>query len=136
MLGVSERALSLWGALTLAEVLFHHSNVRIPIQWERAVNRILVTPRMHGVHHSNVPEETNANWSSGLTIWDRAHGTLRANVAQDEIEIGVAAYRTPEQVSLTRSLAMPFEPLPPRSLPDGTAPQRAPSAAANARMLP
>ena len=38
-------------------------------------------------------EETDANWSSGLTLWDGLHGTLRSNVPQDEITIGVPAYR-------------------------------------------
>src|SRR5215212_9100942 len=44
---------------------FHHSNVRLPIAVERRLNRVLVTPRMHGIHHSTVRAETDANWSSG-----------------------------------------------------------------------
>jgi sterol desaturase/sphingolipid hydroxylase (fatty acid hydroxylase superfamily) len=39
--------------------------------------RLIVTPRMHGIHHSTVREETDSNWSSGLTVWDWLHGTLR-----------------------------------------------------------
>src|SRR6185503_6617510 len=31
--------------------LFHHSNLRLPIRLERALNWVLVTPRMHGIHH-------------------------------------------------------------------------------------
>jgi sterol desaturase/sphingolipid hydroxylase (fatty acid hydroxylase superfamily) len=48
---------------------------------------------MHGIHHSVVPEETGSNWSSGLTLWDWLHGTLRLNVPQGAITIGVPAYR-------------------------------------------
>src|SRR5262249_16515083 len=72
-------------------------------------SRIVVTPRMHGIHHSIVPEETNANWSSGLTVWDWLHGTLRVNVPQREITIGVAAYRDLEDVTLRKALALPFQ---------------------------
>ena len=125
VIGASPRAFAHWQRLTMLSVLFHHSNVRLPIALERRLAALVVTPRLHGIHHSNVAAEQDSNWSSGLTLWDRAHGTLRANVPQDEIEIGVAAYRHPRDVSLARSLAMPFEPLPSRGLQAGTARRRA-----------
>ena len=113
MIGASPRALRVWQRLTMGSVLFHHSNARLPLRWERVLARVLMTPRLHGIHHSIVVEEQDSNWSSGLTIWDRLHGTYRADVRQEEIEIGVAAYRAPEDVTLARSLSMPFKPLPP-----------------------
>jgi sterol desaturase/sphingolipid hydroxylase (fatty acid hydroxylase superfamily) len=121
-LGVTPRALAVWQRLTMLSVLFHHSNVRLPLAAERRLARLVMTPRLHGIHHSLVREEQDSNWSSGLTLWDRLHGTLRADVPQDAIEIGVPAYREPEDVTLGRSLAMPFEPLPPWRLPDGRVP--------------
>ena len=42
------------------EVLFHHSNIRLPIRLERMLNQVIVTPRMHGIHHSHVQRETSA----------------------------------------------------------------------------
>jgi sterol desaturase/sphingolipid hydroxylase (fatty acid hydroxylase superfamily) len=108
-IGVSPLALSVWQTATLVEILFHHSNVDLPISVERWLCRFLVTPRMHGIHHSIVPEETNSNWSSGLTLWDWLHGTLRLNVPQKALVIGVPAYRNPEEVTLPSVLAMPFE---------------------------
>jgi sterol desaturase/sphingolipid hydroxylase (fatty acid hydroxylase superfamily) len=109
LLGVSPVALSVWQTATLVEILFHHSNVELPVEVERWLCRLIVTPRMHGIHHSIVPEEVNANWSSGLTLWDRLHGTLRLNVPQQAITIGVAAYQDPEEVTLPRILVLPFE---------------------------
>ena len=50
----------------------------------------------------------NSNWSSGLAIWDRLHGTFRCDVAQDAIRIGVDGYDTPSAVTLPRLIAMPF----------------------------
>ena len=108
VIGVSPRALSIWQTATLCEVLFHHSDVRLPAAWERRLARVLVTPRLHGIHHSVVPEETDSNWSSGLTVWDRLHGTLRTDVPQASITIGVPAYRDPAQVTLPKVVAMPF----------------------------
>ncbi len=108
VIGVSPLGLSVWQTLLLLSILFHHSNARLPVGLERRLNLFVVTPRMHGIHHSSVKEETNSNWSSGLAVWDRLHGTLRLDVPQDEIEIGVPAYRDPREVGLASVLALPF----------------------------
>ncbi|HEX7956252.1 MAG TPA: sterol desaturase family protein, partial [Pyrinomonadaceae bacterium] len=100
LIGVSPRALSAWQTLLFLSILFHHSNVRLPSELERRLSRFVVTPRMHGIHHSVAKEETDSNWSSGLTVWDRLHGTLRLDVPQDGIDIGVPDYRDPEDVGL------------------------------------
>jgi sterol desaturase/sphingolipid hydroxylase (fatty acid hydroxylase superfamily) len=89
--------------------MFHHSNVRLPEAFERRLGALVVTPRMHGIHHSTAREERDSNWSSGLTLWDRLHGTLRLDVPQGEIEIGVPEYREPSEVGLSRILKLPFE---------------------------
>jgi sterol desaturase/sphingolipid hydroxylase (fatty acid hydroxylase superfamily) len=107
-IGVSPLAFSVWQTLLMLSVLFHHSNVRLPPEVERSLGRFVVTPRMHAVHHSTAREETDSNWSSGLTLWDRLHGTLRADVPRREVDIGVPAYRDPREVGLARILAMPF----------------------------
>jgi sterol desaturase/sphingolipid hydroxylase (fatty acid hydroxylase superfamily) len=108
LIGVSPLSLSVWQTLLMVSILFHHSNVRLPVELERRLNLLFVTPRMHGIHHSTVREETDSNWSSGLTVWDVLHGTLRLDVPQDEITIGVPAYRDPRELELTKILAMPF----------------------------
>jgi hypothetical protein len=108
-IGASPLALSVWQTATLVEVLFHHSNVELPVALERWLCRLIVTPRMHGIHHSTVPEETASNWSSGLTAWDWLHGTLRLNVPSEDIVVGVPAYREAREVTLPNVLAMPFE---------------------------
>jgi sterol desaturase/sphingolipid hydroxylase (fatty acid hydroxylase superfamily) len=117
-IGVSPDALAFWQNALLVSILFHHSNVQLPLDIERALSRVFVTPRMHGIHHSMIPDETNSNWSSGLTVWDWLHGTLRLNVPQREITIGVPAYRSAEDVTLGKSLELPFVPQRPwRLLP-------------------
>src|SRR3954463_5472354 len=108
LIGVAPRPLSIWQTFLFVSILFHHSNLRLPLWLERRLAPLIVTPRMHGIHHSIIEEETNSNWSSGLTLWDRLHGTLRLDVPQSEIEIGVAAYRDPEQVTVPRLVEMPF----------------------------
>jgi len=108
LIGVSPLAFSLWQTALQVSILFHHSNVRIPLALERRLVRFVVTPRMHGIHHSTVRGETDTNWSSGLTLWDRLHGTLRLDVPQAEITIGVPTYQAPADARLGRILALPF----------------------------
>lgn len=64
-------------AMQLA-ALFHHSNLRLPAVVDAALSSVVVTPRMHGVHHSVELRETASNWSVLFSFWDRLHGTFRA----------------------------------------------------------
>lgn len=124
-IGVPAGTLTLWQNALLVSILFHHSNVDLPIGLERALSRVFVTPRLHGIHHSIVPAESDSNWSSGLTVWDWLHGTLRLDVPQREIAIGVPAYRDSDDVTLGKSVALPFTPQRPwRLLPGDGEPAR------------
>ncbi len=128
LIGLSPSTFGIWQVWFALCVMFHHSNLRLPIQWERRINRILVTPRMHGVHHSDRPEETNSNWSSGLTIWDWLHGTLRLSVPQAQIGIGVPAFHDPNSVVFPKLLRMPFQDQPEYwRFPDGSEPKPRPT---------
>ncbi len=88
--------------------MFHHSNLRLPLGIERLLNKIIVTPRMHGVHHSAVGPETNSNYSVIFRWWDHIHRTLRLNVPQQKIVIGVPGYLRPQDNSVLRLITMPF----------------------------
>lgn len=90
------------------EVLFHHSNVRLPIGLERLLNKVLVTPRMHGIHHSQVQRENNSNFGTVFPWWDRLHRTLRSNIPQSEVIVGIPGYTLPEDNAVWNTLLMPF----------------------------
>ena len=108
LIGVSPRALKIWQNLLFLSIFFHHSNLRLPQNFEAKLQKIIMTPRLHGIHHSIKEDEMNSNWSSGLTAWDFLHKTFRRNVPQEEIIIGVESFRQIEQVSLPKMLAVPF----------------------------
>lgn len=137
LIGIGPRDLSIWQTFLMVSILFHHSNVELPVRVERWLSRLLVTPRMHGIHHSIIESEANSNWSSGLTVWDWIHGTLRLNVPQQAVTIGVAAHRDPADVTLPRIVEMPFVSQEPSwQFPDGTTPAREPAAAPPSHLLP
>ena len=109
LIGVSRDALQIWQALLFLSVLFHHSNVRLPEKFEEKLQKIIVTPRLHGIHHSIEKDEMDSNWSSGLTVWDFLHGTFRNDIPQDEITIGIKGFDEEKEVTLGKMLIEPFK---------------------------
>jgi sterol desaturase/sphingolipid hydroxylase (fatty acid hydroxylase superfamily) len=108
LLGVDRDTLRLWQQMLVISVVFHHSNLELPIEVEQRLNAIFVTPRMHGIHHSTRADETDSNYSSLLACWDRLHGSLRLDVPQNTVTIGVPGFSRPEDVTIERSLRLPF----------------------------
>lgn len=88
--------------------LFHHSNLHLPIWLERGLNKVVVTPRMHGIHHSQVRKETDSNYSTIFRWWDYLQKTLYLCVPQSWINIGVSGYDSPEANRTDAVLLMPF----------------------------
>jgi sterol desaturase/sphingolipid hydroxylase (fatty acid hydroxylase superfamily) len=87
---------------------FHHSNWRLPVKFEERLQRVLVTPRMHGIHHSVVREQTDSNWGTIFNWWDRLHRTLRLDIQQDSLTIGVPGWRDEQELTLLYLWKMPF----------------------------
>jgi sterol desaturase/sphingolipid hydroxylase (fatty acid hydroxylase superfamily) len=107
-----------------AATAFHHSNLKLPYRTELLLNKLLVTPRMHGIHHSVVQRETDSNYSILFSFWDRLHRTVRLDVPQSAINIGVPAYRDPEELTFRKLMVLPFTEARPWRLPGGKVPHR------------
>jgi sterol desaturase/sphingolipid hydroxylase (fatty acid hydroxylase superfamily) len=75
---------------------------------EKFVNKIVVTPRMHGIHHSMIRNETDSNFSVIFSFWDRLHGTINLNIPQNEITTGVPVYDDPKELTVGYLLKLPF----------------------------
>jgi len=125
LLGILPAAYLAYELLFNCATMFHHSNVRLPLALERRLNKIFVTPRMHGVHHSVVGRETNSNYSVVFSVWDRLNRSLRLNVPQSEIIIGVPGYLLPRDNHFIPLLKHPFTRQKPYwRFPSGKAPRR------------
>lgn len=108
LMGVAPFTYLVYEAVFNLCTLFHHSNLRLPLGVERLLNRVIVTPRMHGLHHSAVGGETNSNYSVVLRWWDALHWTLCLNVPQSRVVIGVPAYLLPADNRFFNLVTMPF----------------------------
>ncbi len=129
LLGIAPLALIAFEIAFECAAQFHHSNWRLPLGLERALNRVFVTPRMHGIHHSIVGSEADSNWGTIFSWWDKLHRSQRIDIAQEEITIGVPAYRDETELTLGQLFKMPFGPQRAWRLPDGSQPKRASSSA-------
>ena len=125
LIGPSLGGYLLYETVFQAGTLFHHSNIRLPIRAERLLVRLVVTPRMHGIHHCQVREETNSNYATVFSFWDRLHRTLGLNVPQGAINIGVPGYAGKRDNALVSALLFPFRTQRDYWLrADGTVPER------------
>lgn len=108
IIGVSPLSFSVWQTFMLPNVLFHHSNVRLPENIEKIVSLVIVTPRIHDIHHRAVRDKTDSNWASGFSFWDKLHGTWREDFALNAEPIGVATYQNADELTLPQVLTLPF----------------------------
>jgi sterol desaturase/sphingolipid hydroxylase (fatty acid hydroxylase superfamily) len=92
---------------------------------------------MHSIHHSIVKDETNSNYSVIFRWWDLMHGTLRLNVKQCDVVIGVPAYLDEEDNKFLNLLILPFRKQREHwRLPDGKQPERSLASGAENILLP
>lgn len=108
LIGVTPGAFQIWQTLLFMSIFFHHSNIRLPRDFEEKLQKFIVTPRLHGIHHSIEETEMNSNWSSGLSVWDQLHRTFRNDVPQEKIKIGVKGFNELNDVTLTKMFIEPF----------------------------
>lgn len=118
LLGPTGLAVMVFEIVLNAGSMWSHSNVRVPLGLDQWLRLVFVTPDMHRVHHSVLPEETNSNYGFHLPWWDFLFCTYQAQpqAGHDAMVIGLASPREEREVSrLTGLLTMPFRGEPPDS---------------------
>ena len=109
-LGAPALAVLIFEVVLNATAMFNHGNVRIPLGLDRMLRWIVVTPDMHRVHHSVIPQETNSNFGFNLPWWDRLFGTYTAQPkgGHEGMTIGIEQFREGRDLRLDRMLIQPF----------------------------
>ncbi|GGG88207.1 sterol desaturase [Parapedobacter pyrenivorans] len=108
LIGAGPVAVLIYEIAFEAATQFHHSNLKMPFRLERMLNFFVVTPRMHGIHHSIVKQQTDSNYAIVFSVWDRIHRTVRLNVDQDKIITGVPSYADESELTIGRLFKLPF----------------------------
>lgn len=111
LLGAPALSVLIFEILLNATSMFNHGNVRMPFILDRALRWIIVTPDMHRVHHSDIPNETNSNFGFNFSIWDRVLGTYSAQprLGHEKMTVGIKTIREVKYcVNLLGMLWVPF----------------------------
>jgi sterol desaturase/sphingolipid hydroxylase (fatty acid hydroxylase superfamily) len=118
LIGMELWHLALYELIALPVVAFHHSNIAMPRRADQILRQIIVTPWMHWVHHSRIVRETNSNYSSVLSVWDRIFGSYQINPNPDTIQFGLDEFPdTPDHQTLRALATNPIQ-NPERVRPD------------------
>jgi sterol desaturase/sphingolipid hydroxylase (fatty acid hydroxylase superfamily) len=114
LLGLDPLGVLIFELILNAAAMFSHANIRIPPALDRALQRIIITPDFHRIHHSRELEERNSNYGFFLSVWDRIFSTSTSTEAVDPraLSVGLPGYDNAEVNRIDLLLAEPFRPYP------------------------
>ena len=107
-IGIPLVPMLIYDTILTVSVQFHHSNSALPRPADRYLRYLLVSPFMHKVHHSRWRPETDSNYSSLLSIWDRLFGSYREKDNYREIHFGLNEFDSSEHQTIRGLLVTPF----------------------------
>ena len=105
-LGAPPEGVLIFEILLNASSMFEHAAITLPPRLDQALRRVIVTPSLHRIHHSERREETNSNFGFNLSIWDQWFGTLRRS-HQGELHLGIGAFGAARDQRLDQLLIQP-----------------------------
>jgi sterol desaturase/sphingolipid hydroxylase (fatty acid hydroxylase superfamily) len=108
LLGLALWQVLLYETILLPVIAFHHSNVALPERFDRLLRAVLVSPNMHRVHHSDWRPETDSNFSSIFSWWDRLFRTFRRREEVRTLRYGLRAFDGEEWQGLWGLLRTPL----------------------------
>jgi sterol desaturase/sphingolipid hydroxylase (fatty acid hydroxylase superfamily) len=107
LLGFEVWNLVVYDTLVIAMTQFHHADISLG-RWDRWVRLVVVTPVMHKVHHSDWREETDSNYSTVLSVWDRLARSFRMRNDPRSIVFGLKEFTEPGWQTCWGMLKTPF----------------------------
>ncbi len=109
LLGFTPAHLLTYVLLHRGFALWSHSNIRMPESLERQLAKVLVTPRVHQIHHSAWQPETDSNYGQVLTLWDRLFKTyLSPDQVPCPARFGLENFRSDDDQRLSALFAQPI----------------------------
>ena len=90
--------------------VFVHANASLPHWAERFLRRMVITPDLHRIHHSQEPSEQSGNFGQTFCCWDRLFGTyLEFDQTGDRAVItGIKGLQNGDSAGIQFMLREPF----------------------------
>lgn len=113
LLGAHAEAVIAFEIILNGAATFNHSNVDIPDALDRKLRWLIITPDMHRIHHSSIPDETDSNYGFSISCWDKLFLTYRAQPRLDQtaMTIGLNGFREAAELGFAHLLLLPFKAL-------------------------
>ena len=108
VLGLPAPAVGLYLLVATVIALCSHANVRLPTALDRVLRKVVVTPRLHAIHHSDRQAQTDSNYGSVLTTWDRLFGTYVDPEHTSIARFGLQYFHRARDTGLIGVLQQPF----------------------------
>lgn len=89
LFGISLELFVLYEVIFLIQNVIQHSNVSLPLQLDIFLSKFIITPNLHKVHHSIKVKETNSNYATILSLWDRVFGSRVYRKDFKEFDLGL-----------------------------------------------
>ena len=88
---------------------FTHANISLPVQLDKVLSWVLISPNMHKVHHHWKQPYTDSNYGAVFSIWDRLLGTF-SSLDIKQVKYGLDRYYPAEKdEEVLTLLAKPFK---------------------------
>ena len=106
-LSANLEAIIIYETLFLLNVFIHHSNITLSNRVDKIYRIFLTSPNMHKVHHSNKKKETNSNYTSLFSFWDRIFCSYKIIKNPRKITFGIKGLEKDQ--TITKMLFTPFK---------------------------
>jgi sterol desaturase/sphingolipid hydroxylase (fatty acid hydroxylase superfamily) len=107
LLGFEVWNVVVYDTLVIAITQFHHADISLG-GWDRWLRWLIVTPDMHKIHHSDWREETDSNYSTVLSVWDRLARSFRMRSDPKTLVFGLEEFRDNSWQTWWGMLKTPF----------------------------
>lgn len=108
LLGIPVEALGLYMLIAAFLGLFSHANINLPATLDRWLRTIVVTPNYHAIHHSALKTQTNSNYASIFSIWDRLFNTYSSPDKSPVKTTGLEYFNQPKDAGIVAIILQPF----------------------------
>jgi len=112
ILGVPVIAIVIFEVALNGFALFNHANVRLPQKWDDRIGLVLITQRLHRIHHSQAKNESNSNYGFSVSWWDRLFKSFTPRAKQSDETLSIGQQDVPavkENASIRALLLQPFK---------------------------
>lgn len=105
VLAIPLSSIVIFESLVTLAAIFHHSNARLSPRVEGRLSRLVITPAIHWVHHHAVRADTDSNYGTLFSWWDRLFRSRSSTRRSTDMALGIEGE---QENRINQLFLMPF----------------------------